>query len=248
MMCYDFVDVYRFADKNIEIRSVFPETRNLCAAYRVNGLPDFTVTTTQSDIEREREKSVRENAFEGVPSQQFSGEYLETLAVYRKIAEKLPEYGTFLFHGSAVAVDGEAYVFTAKSGTGKSTHTRLWRKLLGERAVMVNDDKPLIHISDDGAIVYGTPWDGKHRLSSNIAVPLKAVCILERAEENHITPITRSEALPMLIQQSYRPSDPVALAKTLKWIDRLARSVKLYRLGCNMDIRAAELSFNTMKG
>ena len=106
-------------------------------------------------------------------------DYLETLAVCRKIAERMPEHNTFLFYGSCIAVDGAGYVFTAKSGTGKSTHTRLWRELLDNRATMVNDDKPLIRIADDDAIIYGTPWDGKHPLSHNIAVPLKAICILE---------------------------------------------------------------------
>ena len=83
-------------------------------------------------------------------------DYLETLAVCRKIAERMPEYDTFLFHGSCIAVDGVGYLFTAKSGTGKSTHTRLWRELLDNRATMVNDDKPLIRIADDGLVIYGT--------------------------------------------------------------------------------------------
>ena len=167
--------------------------------------------------------------------------------MYRQIAEKMPAYDTVLFHGSCVAVNGEGYLFTAGSGTGKSTHAYLWRQLLGEKAVMVNDDKPLIRIREDGtAVVYGTPWDGKHRLSTNIAVPLKAVCILERAGENHIVPITKTDALPMLIRQTYRPADSAALAITLTLIDRL--NVPFYRLSCNMDISAAELSYNTMKG
>ena len=113
---------------------------------------------------------------------------------------------------------------------------------------MVNDDKPLIRITDGGAVAYGTPWDGKHHLSNNIAVALKAVCILERAEENHIASITPEEALPTLLQQIYRPVDPEALSKTLTLIDRLSHSVGLYRLVCNMDMDAAELSYNTMKG
>ena len=159
----------------------------------------------------------------------------------------MPFRDTFLFHGSAVAVDGAAYLFTARSGTGKSTHTRLWREMLGDRAVMVNDDKPLIRLTEDGAVVYGTPWNGKHRLGTNISVPLKAVCILERAKQNTIRAITREEAFPMLIQQSYRPLDPAALAKTLSLVDRLSRTVSLYRLGCNMDPEAAELSYNIMK-
>ena len=112
---------------------------------------------------------------------------------------------------------------------------------------MVNDDKPLIRLTEDGAVVYGTPWNGKHRLGTNISVPLKAVCILERAKQNTIRAITREEAFPMLIQQSYRPLDPAALAKTLSLVDRLSRTVSLYRLGCNMDPEAAELSYNIMK-
>lgn len=243
-----FIDLYRFADKNIEIRSIFSDIRNLCEAYQVKGVPDFTISTTRLDIEFERVKSAQEDAFEGIPTRQFSDGYLESLAVYRKIAERMPDYDTFLFHGSCIAVEGVGYLFTAKSGTGKSTHTRLWRELLGDRAVMVNDDKPLIRLTQDEAIAYGTPWDGKHRLSNNIAVPLKAVCILERSVENRIREITPSEALPMLLQQVYRPMNAAAMSRTLNLIDRLAGRVKLYRLGCNMNIEAAEVAYDAMKG
>ena len=111
----------------------------------------------------------------------------------------------------------------------------------------MNDDKPLIRVTETGeAVVYGTPWNGKHRLGSNISVPLKAICVLERSAENHIGKIDRAEALPTLLQQAYRPADPAALAKTLALIDRM--KVEYYRLGCNMDISAAELAYNTMKG
>ena len=177
---------------------------------------------------------------------EYLDKYLEELAVYRKIAEVMPRYDTILFHGSAVAVDGIGYLFAARSGTGKSTHTALWRDLFGERAVMVNDDKPLLHIAEE-VTVYGTPYDGKHRLSSNIAVPLKAVCILTRASENTIEPIKKNDAYPMLLGQTYRPADPVSMQKTMLLIDKLADRVRLYRLGCNMDISAAETAYNGMR-
>ena len=232
--------IYRLADLNIEITSVFPRVHDLCRYYRLDGAdnccPDISVCTGTADIEFEREKS----------GANYSDRYLEQLAVYRKIAEKLPEYDTFLFHGSAVSVDGEGYVFTAVSGTGKSTHVRLWRELLEDRAVMVNDDKPLIRVTETGTFVCGSPWDGKHRLSSNIEVPVRAICILERAEENRISEITQAEALPMLLQQAYRPFDPAALALTMNLVDRMR--VKYYRLGCNMELDAAELSYRTMSG
>ena len=113
---------------------------------------------------------------------------------------------------------------------------------------MVNDDKPLLKITENGVIAYGTPYNGKHHLGSNISVPLKAICILERSAENHIERITKNEAYAMLLQQTYRPQNPVQMAKTLQLIDRMAKVTELYRLGCNMDISAAETAYNGMKG
>lgn len=241
--------IYKIADTLIRISPINPKIATICKEYCVVSTHyAFEIKTSPSDIAFERRKSAREDEAEGHPVRQFSDAYLETLAVYRKIAERMPEYDTVLFHGSCVAVDGVGYLFTAKSGTGKSTHTRLWRELLGDRAVMVNDDKPLIRMTDNGAVIYGTPWDGKHRLSANIAVPLKAVCILTRSNENTIRPLTVSEAYPMLLQQVYRPMDPAAMAKTLSLVDRLAASVRLWKLGCNMEIEAAQVAYEAMKG
>lgn len=240
--------VYKFAGTAVEICSLYEEVQLLCRDYGCGEKPEFTVNITQAHIERERERSASEDRKEGIPVRRFTDSYLETLAVYREIAEHICDRDVLLFHGSAVAVDGEGYLFTAKSGTGKSTHTRLWREYLGERAVMINDDKPLIRIQEEGARIYGTPWDGKHRLSNNISAPLKAVCILGRAEENSIVKISAAEALPMLLQQVCRVQSPEKMKKLLNLIDRLSGSVSLYRLGCNTDISAAETSYNAMKG
>ncbi len=241
-------DTYKIGGKVIEIESIYEEVHRLCKDYRYCGNIDFSVKTSQSDIDFEREKSALEDAKEGIPTRYFSDSYLETLAVYRKIAEHMIEFDTILFHGSAVAVDGAGYLFTAKSGTGKSTHTRLWREYFRERAVMVNDDKPLLQITENGIFVYGTAWDGKHRLSSNITVPLKAICILGRAEKNHIERITKSTAFPMLLQQTYRSENAEKMKKILKIINRISDSVSLYKSGFNMEIEAAEIAYTTMKG
>ena len=229
-------DKYDFAGKTVEVNSLNEAVHNYCAAYITDAPADFVVTTTQEDIDYERSRAE-------IPG--LSDGYLEELAVYRKISEKMPYYDTILFHGSVVAVDGSAYLFTAASGTGKSTHVALWRKLFGERAVMVNDDKPLLHISDE-VTAYGTPYDGKHKLSNRIAVPLKAICILERASANSIVPVTKSEAYAMLVQQAYRPNDVFALQKTLELVDKMAEKVGLYKLSCNMDIEAAQVAYDGM--
>ncbi len=229
--------IYRFAGVGIGVDCAFEAVHAQCAAYADSGPASFNVAVGSDEIAFERARAERPGV---------SDASLASLSVCRGIAERLPMRDAFLFHGSAVAVDGRAYVFTAASGTGKSTHARLWRELLGDRAVMVNDDKPFIRVSEEGAAVYGSPWDGKHKLSRNIAVPLRAVCILGRAERNTIRRAAWEEAFPVLLQQTYRPADPAALARTLALLDRLSGQIQVYRLGCNMDLSAAKLSYQTM--
>lgn len=239
---------YKFGDKVVGISSIFDKVHDYCKEYFTEEKSDFDVVISQSDIDQEQKKTIEEYAYEGLDEPTFSLPVYEETAVYRKIAEQMPKYDSFVFHGSVIAVDGQGYLFTAKSGTGKSTHTRLWREYLGEKAVMVNDDKPLISVRDNGIIVYGTPYNGKHHLGCNMSVPLKAVCIITRGDKNSIVRIDKAEVYAMLLQQVYRPQDPVQMAKTLKLVDKLAASVELYKLACNMDIEAAEVAYNAMKG
>lgn len=123
----------------------------------------------------------------------FTEGFLENNAIHALLAEKLVSHDVLLMHGSALCIDGEAVIFTAPSGTGKSTHSRLWREVFDDRVWMINDDKPLLNVTETGITVYGTPWDGKHRLSRNACAPLKAIVSLERGEENHIGPISHAE-------------------------------------------------------
>lgn len=240
--------VYKIADKTILVDSIYPRVHHLCADYACTEPAELSVKITQEDLVYERSRSELSAQAEGSDYVEEREDYLEELAVYRKICEMMPKYDTILFHGSCVAVDGQAYLFTAPSGTGKSTHTRLWRELLGEKAVMVNDDKPLIKLTDNGAVIYGTPYNGKHSLGTNMCAPLRSICIISRAEENSICRADAAQVYPLVLQQVYRPADREALVKTLGLVDRLINSVDLYSLGCNMDISAAELSYNTMKG
>lgn len=242
---------YQIAGVAVRIESNYPGIHAMCEAYRCSDdvQPQITVHIHPNEIAEEQAKSDRDAAAEGVPAVRYGAAYLETLAVYRKLAHAmLMQQGILLFHGSAIAADGRAVLFTAKSGTGKSTHTALWRELLGERCYMVNDDKPLLRIRDTGTEVCGTPWNGKHKLGTNCIVPLQAICILERGLTNEITQLTAKEALPMLLQQSHRPEDPRAMPQLLACIDKLTRNVKFYRLKCNMDPEAAKLSYETMLG
>lgn len=238
----------KIADRIIKINSMHDYIKNYCKDYIIdNKLSyDFEITTTQTAIDYEREKSRKQCEVENIDVSIYSDSYLETLSIYRQIAENMLEYNTILFHGSVISVDGIGYLFTAKSGTGKSTHTRLWREHFGNRAIMVNDDKPLISVNNNTVTVHGTPWDGKHRLSNNISVPLKAICLLTQDTYNHIEPIEITKIYPILLQQAYRPKETQQFIKHLDIIDEIINHCKFYSLGCNMEKDAPVVAYNGM--
>ena len=229
---------YKIADVVFGLKTKYAYTHRICAGYESEEPASFRIETEEADIRREEEAS----------DQPFPPAYLESLAVYRKLCnEILRNYGGFLFHASAVAVDGYAYLFAAPSGTGKSTHTRLWRELLGEKAVMINDDKPIFRYIDRNFYVYGTPWNGKHRLSCNDRARLAAICELTRGEKNEIKRISSAEMVRVLMNQSLRGEDGESMLKLLDLFNELAKSTAFYRLKCNMDIEAAETAYEAMR-
>ena len=236
------------ADTVIQVHAVHESTACFCRDYVTDSIPNITVTVLPEDIARERDRSRCEREYEGLAPRDFSSEYLETLALYRKIAEGLIAQDVVLFHGSALMMDGKAYIFTAKSGTGKSTHSSIWRRVFGDRVTMINDDKPLLRIREGGVTVYGTPWSGKHSLGSNISAPVSAICSIYRAATNIAAPVSPKEAFPIILGQTYRPSDALRLRATLSLAERIATTVPCYSLGCNMEDEAALVSYSAMKG
>ncbi len=232
---------YKLADLIVEANFNFPFLSKQCQAYRVadDFVPDISVTVSAADIESERNKQL-----DGV----FSDGYCESLAFYRKLMEQAASFNCILFHGSALAVDGEGYIFGAPSGTGKSTHAGLYRKYYGDRVQMVNDDKPMIRLMHDQLMVYGTPWDGKHRLSHNIAVPLKGICFLQQGTVNQIRALTVSEAFRCSLNQIYRPEDEAVMRQVLTVTQTLVSRVPMYMLSCTISEAAVQMSLEALKG
>jgi len=231
---------------NIAVRSLFDEVYDFCRDYLTERPADITVTVTPDDLLYERKLNVREAQIEGIQVVDYTDSYLETLAVYRKIVTKMLEFDTFLMHGAVVAVGDKAWLFTAPSGTGKTTHINLWLKNI-PGSYVVNGDKPLIHIGDE-CTVYGTPWAGKERMNRNVGVKLCGIGVLNRGLENHIEKVPMNQILPVLIQQSYRPKTRVELEKTLSLLNRLGRKIPMYQLYCNMNDEAALTAYNVLSG
>lgn len=159
---------------------------------------------------------------------------------------KMPEFGGIMVHSSCIAVDGNAYLFSASSGTGKSTHTELWKKKFGEDAVYVNDDKPLIRRYGDAFCACGTPFSGKTDLNNNVVVPLKAMCILERGLTNEIRRATTTQSVAKLLEQMYRPFETTLMAATMAIFTDLLNQIPVYVLSCNMEPEAADVAYDFM--
>lgn len=227
----------------VEVVCKCPENERFLRDYSTEKQPLFTAQPSAEDLLHIQESCDQMYDAAGLPRRQRSDPYLENSAIHALLAEKLTEHDVILLHGSALCMDGEAVIFTASSGTGKSTHSRLWREMFGDRVWMINDDKPLLKIGEKNVFVFGSPWDGKHHLSRNTSAPLKAIVKLERAEANHIEPIKKEEAFPVLMKQCYVSRNPATTLRTLDLIQRLLGMTDFYNLGCNQEPKAAKVAW-----
>ena len=174
-----------------------------------------------------------------------SCEYLSTGGSFYR---QLLDFDGMLLHASAVMIEGKAYLFTAPSGTGKSTHTKLWLQVFGDKAAILNDDKPALRLEEGIWYAYGTPWSGKTDRSINAKVPLAGICVLTRGEENVIAPYTGVKAIHDILEQTKRSANARFMEKLLNLMDRLVSTVPIWKLQCNMDPQAAVVSYTAMSG
>ena len=228
------------------IHTQFDSTQSYCSKYLTQEEPHFTAVITEEDRHLEQLESWAEAKVEGFRPRKYTDPHLERAAIQRKFAEYLFDQDILMCHGSLVAVDGQAYLFTAKSGTGKSTHTRLWCQLFGERAVIINDDKPFLALTETGILASGSPWSGKHGLDANITVPLKGICILERGLEDSISPLAPEDAIEMLLWQSYCPLEEEKASRQEALVRKIAQRTKLWKMACTKEISAALVAYQAM--
>lgn len=230
------------------VQPLFMSTREYFRSYLSEFTPEFFVEVTEADLIYEQKILDIEAQEEGLKRREFTGPFLERASIQRKVAEELLKRDTLLLHGSTIAVDGVAYLFTAPCGTGKSTHTRFWRENFGDRAVMVNDDKAFLQITPSGVLAYGSPWSGKHGLDTNICFPLKGICFLRRGTENRIHSVKPADFLEELLHESFIPEDSCGCAKTHDLVNLLSHRIALWEMECTKDPSAALVSYGAMSG
>lgn len=171
-------------------------------------------------------------------------EYLSTGASFYR---QLLQFQGMMLHASAVVMDGYAYLFSAPCGTGKSTHTTMWREAFGyDRVVMLNDDKPALRLENGRWYAYGTPWSGKTAQNTNIRVPLGGICVLTRGQTNEIVPFGGTQAALAILEQTARPAGMECRGWMLELVDSLLSTVPVWKLKCTPTQDAARVSQKAM--
>ena len=274
---------------------------NKVGDFKIQIMPDFDIKTTVFNVFNAADKKdnfkkivvpvqkalLYEEIEKSIPSI-GRGQILRSY-VLRGISEQMPIYRSFLLHSVCIDIEGTGVVFSAPSGTGKSTHlANWWRYLNGTEKMpeklknllkdketvrakdetlpdltVVNGDKPIVRFFDEEfckekgleipegtefgvPYAYGTPWCGKENLGCNMRTKLKHICFIERSETNFVTKIDKNEAVNRIMKQVYMPKDPIALANTLKLVDRLINSCELWIIHCNMEPESAKIAYDAI--
>lgn len=226
--------IYEIAGLKVEMEPKFGRLTRQSESYVSSGTPVMWVKLDPSDASSAAMARLPED----------EREYICCSAAF---CRGIIEHGRFFLHASAVVCEEEAYLFSAPSGTGKSTHTALWRKLFPQSDIL-NDDKPVIWPEKERITAWGTPFSGKTDLQVNRGVPLKGICFLKQGSENRIRRLPETEALAMMLNNTWRPENNRSMELLLDMIEQVVTETRVYELCCTGEPEAAELSYSVMKG
>lgn len=226
-----------FAKLNIEVNCNYGYTRRFCRDYLTESPADFSITVSEGEVKEEVESS----PYNPRP------DYAESICVYREIAKQLPFFNRMVFHGAVISYNGKGYLFTAPSGTGKTTHISLWQQYI-ENVDIVNGDKPILHIENKEAEAFATPYSGKEGYQNHSSIMLGGICLIKRGAENKIERVSAGTILTEIMNQIFLPYEADAVVKTLELLDSLLTSVPVYVLECNISEDAVKTSFEALTG
>lgn len=227
---------YKIADLCIKINPIYEKTSLRLAPYITQDSDiDLEITVKESEISEKKKLSKISYP---------KSEHESTIILTKLCNDLLRKYNGFFFHSSSLMLDGEGYVFTAPSGTGKSTHTAMWRKHFGSKVTMINDDKPLIRQIEKDFFIYGTPWMGKSNIGNNIKAPVKAVFVLKRGDQNSAKRVSIRKVFKEIFEATVVPTDKAMMSNLLALLDEFFSKVPIYLLHCNISDDAVLTAYN----
>lgn len=187
------------------------------------------------------EIKIDENAFTDLET----AEYIYSGMVFLEIAQR---HGLLPLHSSAITYHGEAILFSAPSGIGKSTHARLWKERFQDEVDWINDDKPLLKKEGNQIFVYGAPFSGHYRANMNQKYPLKAIVFLQQGSTNEIIKLNEKESLQYLMTNILRPKEETIWDQSISVIEEIIKHTPMYLLDANMTQEAVDAVYHTLYG
>ena len=234
--------MYRICDLYIDLK-VNGRTKKNAEAYLCNGehTPDIVI---RQDYAKALKTYPQFAEYDFPEDVKFSG--LNYMLERDTFARKILSFNGMVIHSSAVVVDDKAYFFSAVSGTGKSTHTKLWLELFKDQAYILNDDKPAVRILDDSIYAYGTPWCGSSDINTNSKVKLQGICFIERDDKNWIKSMNAQMVVFRLLHASLININRDEMDREMDIINVIVDRIPIYEMGCTPTIEAAQMAYDVM--
>lgn len=225
----------------VECRFLYPKTVSFFHNYPYHdGTPSLSVKLTALELSE-------------AVSDYESGtlmEYIEYCELSKKVSDALLPYRCCMFHCAAIIWDGNAYAFTAPSGTGKTTHAVLWKLLYGSAVDILNGDKPILEIRDDSSPwLHPSPWKGKEGMGTLQSAPLAGIILLEQGAVNQMRRLSAGDAaLPIHGQFLFSRNTARQMYQAFAIEEALLSQVPVWHLINQGNRDAARLCHNTILG
>ena len=220
---------------NVQVNNIYEDFKKRSLEYIIEETkPDIILEATEEEISKE-----------AVEDPRFSKGYHEGAVLFRKMCKEILRYNAFFFHSAVVSYKGKGYVFTGKSGSGKSTHAMLWREVFPD-AVIINGDKPLIRREKDGFYAYGAPWNGKEGLHQNESVKIEGVFFIEQSKENSVKKLSPKEVLKKIFSRTNYIREPESNLLLIELLESFVTEVPFYQLLCDISREAVYTAYKTI--
>ena len=226
--------VVNLAGIDISIASRYHENIERFFGFFSKGIAKLNISISDERLLEER--SLLERFYSGRRITEVEAEFN---AIYRDLSSLLFAYGVVPFHGVLIGWNGYGILFTAPSGTGKSTHANFWKEAFPREVSIINGDKPLLRIIDGTLHGFGSPWKGKECIGDNSDIPIKAICHLQRGKNKIISIPNVACALEWLFDAVMIKERERLGVELLRWFQKAFGSVSIYDISCSMNVDSA---------